>query len=52
MPCMQTVNSTRVEVTGYIDQITSKVTQVQDDTVGRINRTEAKWMPSVKKYDK
>ena len=48
---MQTVNSTRTKITGYIGQITNKVEQVDDDTVGRINSTEAKWLPDVHKYD-
>lgn len=51
-PCsMQTVNSTEAKITSYIGQITDKVNQVDDDTVGRINSTEAKWMPDVNKYD-
>ena len=48
---MQTVNSTRTKITGYIGQITDKVEQVDDATVGRINSTEAKWLPDVHKYD-
>ena len=48
---MQTVNSTEAKITSYIGQITDKVNQVDDDTVGRINSTEAKWMPDVNKYD-
>ena len=49
---MQTVNSTRTKITGYIGQVTDKVDQVDADTVGRINSTEAKWLPDVQKYDK
>ena len=48
---LQTVATTRQEIEDYNAQVLDKVNQLRDDTVGKIQEYEDKYLPKVNKYD-
>lgn len=49
--CLQTVATTRQQIGDYNAQVVDKVNQLRDDTVGKIQMYEDKYLPKVNKYD-
>ena len=48
---LQTVATTRQQIGDYNAQVVDKVNQLRDDTVGKIQKYEDKYLPKVNKYD-